>query len=88
MRSSFIAGAIIWNPAGSPSSSAKPEGTDIPPMPAKLVGIVAMSLRYIAIGSLAFSPILKAVVGAVGDTRTSAFPKALSKSREMRVRTF
>ena len=80
MRSSFITGDIIWNPTGNPSSSAKPEGNDIPPIPAMFTGIVAMSFKYIAKGSLAFSPILKAVVGHVGETKTSAFSKALVKS--------
>ena len=71
---------MIWKPTGKPSSSATPEGNDIPPIPAMFTGIVAMSLRYIASGSLAFSPILKAVVGHVGETKTSAFSNALLKS--------
>ena len=47
-----------------------------------------MSFKYMAIGSLAFSPILKAVVGAVGETKTSACWKAFSKSLEIKVLTF
>ena len=50
--------------------------------------MVAMSLRYMAIGSSSFSPSRNAVVGAVGLTSTSTFSKAEAKSREMRVRTF
>jgi hypothetical protein len=34
--------------------------------------MVARSLRYIAIGSSAFSPIPNAVVGEAGETSTSA----------------
>ena len=71
---------MIWKPTGSPSSSASPLGNDIPPIPAIFTGIVAMSLRYMASGSLLFSPILKAVVGHVGETRTSAFANADVKS--------
>ena len=51
-------------------------------------GIVVTSLRYIAIGSSTFSPILNAVVGADGDTSTSACSNADAKSRWMSVRTF
>ncbi|CAB4952277.1 unannotated protein [freshwater metagenome] len=47
-----------------------------------------MSFRYIASGSSAFSPILKAVVGAVGETKTSHFSNAASKSRLINVLTF
>ena len=79
---------MIWKPTGSPSSSAKPEGSDMPPIPAILTGMVAMSLRYIASGSLAFSPILNAVVGHVGETSTSALINARVKSWVIRVRTF
>jgi hypothetical protein len=60
----------------------------MPGTPARLAGIVAMSLRYIAIGSSSFSPILNAVVGAVGDTSTSTCSNAAAKSREISVRTF
>ena len=60
----------------------------MPGMPARFAGIVAMSLRYIAIGSSSLSPSLKAVVGAVGLTRTSAVSKAAVKSSAMRRRTF
>ena len=50
--------------------------------------MVATSLRYIASGSSSFSPSWNAVVGAVGETSTSAFSKARSKSRLISVRTF
>ena len=50
--------------------------------------MVARSLRYIASGSSTFSPSLNAVVGAVGETSTSACSNAASKSREISVRTF
>ena len=75
-------------PAGSPSSSASPVGSDIPGTPARLAGMVATSLRYIAIGSSSLSPKRNAVVGAVGLTSTSAWAKQASKSRWTRVRTF
>ena len=83
-----MGGAMICRPTGRPSSGASPTGSDIAALPARLTGIVAMSLRYIAIGSSTLSPILNAVVGAVGETRTSTFSKAALKSRVMSVRTF
>ena len=43
--------------------------------------MVARSLRYIASGSSSFSPSRNAVVGAVGETSTSACSNAASKSR-------
>lgn len=55
---------MICNPTGNPSD--KPAGTDIPGSPAKLTGIVKMSLMYIVIGSLMFSPIPNATVGEDG----------------------
>src|SRR6266568_6749958 len=77
---------MIWSPAGSPSSGARPQGTDSAALPARLDGIVHRSARYIAIGSSARSPMGKAVVGVAGDTRTSAWQNAASKSREISVR--
>lgn len=50
--------------------------------------MVATSLRYIAKGSSILSPKAKAVVGAVGLTRTSAVVKARAKSSAMSRRTF
>ncbi len=73
-------GATIWNPTGSPSSAARPAGSDIPGSPARFTGMVVTSLRYMASGSSIFSPRRKAVVGAVGDTTTSASRKAAAKS--------
>src|SRR5690606_30523218 len=87
IRSSALAGARIWKPTGRPSSD-RPFGTDMPGTPARLAGMVAMSLRYIASGSSSFSPNLNAVVGAVGETSTSAFANAAAKSRWISVRTF
>ena len=83
-----MAGARIWKPVGRPSSGASPLGTDMPGMPARLAGMVAMSLRYIAIGSSSLSPSLNAVVGAVGLTSTSAVSNAAVKSFAMSRRTF
>ena len=60
----------------------------MPGMPARFAGMVATSLRYIASGSSMRSPSLNGVVGAVGETSTSAFSKAAAKSRWMSVRTF
>jgi hypothetical protein len=48
---------------------------------------VARSARYIDIGSSTRSPIRKAVVGVAGDTSTSTWPKAASKSLMISVRT-
>src|SRR5690606_10086107 len=63
------AGPSSCTPTGRPSSPA-PKGTDSAGWPARLDGMVHTSLRYIASGS-ALSPKRKAVVGEVGDTRTS-----------------
>jgi hypothetical protein len=75
-------------PVGRPSSAASPEGMDMPGTPARFAGMVATSLRYMASGSSSFSPIGNAVVGAVGDTSTSATWKARAKSSAMSRRTF
>src|SRR5690606_22582607 len=87
-RSSASTGAMTCNPTGKPSSSANPHGNDAEAFPARLLGMVHRSFLYIASGSSTFSPIGKAVVGVVGDTRTSTCENAASKSRAMRVRTF
>ena len=50
--------------------------------------MVAMSFKYIAKGSSTFSPMVKAVVGVVGETSTSTVSNAAAKSREINVRTF
>ena len=57
-------------------------------MPAKLIGIVYISDKYIVKGSATFSFSLKAGVGDVGVIRISYFSNALSKSSLIRVRTF
>ena len=48
-----------------------PQGTEIPGKPARLTGVVNKSFAYIVKGSSISSPILNAVVGAVGPTTTS-----------------
>ena len=77
---------MTWSPIGSPASE-NPHGTEIAGTPASGAGIVNTSFRYIAMGSSVFSPILKAGVGAVGDTIASTSAKARSKSRRISVRT-
>ena len=51
------------SPTGNPSSGASPQGTEMAAAPARDVGTVHTSDRYMASGSLAFSPILNAAVG-------------------------
>ena len=75
-------------PTGSPSSSASPDGIEMPGTPARFAGIVVTSFRYICIGSSIFSPSRNAVVGAEGVAMTSTCANAASKSRWMSVRTF
>src|SRR3989339_349421 len=84
--SSSKAFPIIWRPIGR--LFALPHGIEIAGIPAKLTGIVAMSDKYIESGSFAFSPILKATVGDVGEIKTSHCSKALSKSCLIKVLTF
>src|SRR5699024_8589424 len=85
-RSSASAGAMICRPAGSPS--IRPDGTDIPQWPARFSGNVHRSNRYMATGSATLSPRGNAVVGVVGETSTSTFSYAASKSRAISVRIF
>ena len=59
----------------------------MPHMPARFSGSVHRSNMYMLSGSSTFSPSLKAVVGVVGDTRTSTCSKARSKSCWISVRT-
>src|SRR5690606_19059832 len=87
-RASSRAGARNWMPTGSPSADARPDGMEMPGVPARLAGIVVRSLRYICSGSSIFSPILNAVVGADGVAMTSTSAKARAKSCWMSVRTF
>jgi len=63
-------------------------GIEIAGMPARLIGTVKKSFRYIASGSSVFSPSPKATEGEVGVTTKSTLPKAASKSSAIRVRTF
>ena len=72
---------------GSPAA-VKPQGTEIPGIPARFVEIVKISERYICIGSPVFSPIRKAGVGVVGVRITSHFANASSKSRLISARTW
>src|SRR5205085_7886444 len=61
---SLNAGPRSWKPIGSGFASlVNPHGTLMPGMPAMLHVTVNTSIRYIARGSLDFSPILKAGVG-------------------------
>ena len=60
---------------------------DILAFPAMFEGIVKMSDRYIAIGSLVFSPKRNGGVGVVGAAIRSTSLKADLKSSAMRVRT-
>ena len=69
MVTSSRASAITWMPTGRPSSPT-PKGTDMAGWPARFDGIVQTSLRYMASGS-ALAPSSNAVVGEVGDSRTS-----------------
>src|SRR5690606_38417509 len=62
-------GARTCTPTGSPSVPV-PKGTDMAGWPARLVGIVQMSLRYMVSGSWMASR-ANAVVGEVGDSSTS-----------------
>ena len=55
---------MSWRPTGSPS--AKPQGTEIPGLPARFAGTVNTSARYISSGSSVFSPKRKAGDGVVG----------------------
>src|SRR5262249_9081380 len=78
------AGAITCTPTGNPS--LVPNGTEIAQWPVRFTGTVHTSHRYIASGSFAFSPILNATVGDVGDNNTSKLSYARSKSRMINVR--
>ena len=78
---------MTCRPTGRPSSGASPHGTEMAALPARSDGIVHRSARYIAIGSSARSPMPNAVVGVDGDTSTSTWPNAWSKSLMISVRT-
>ena len=68
-------------------SFESPLGIEIAGKPARFTGIVQISDKYIVSGSSIFSPILKAVVGDVGEISTSYFLKAFLKSSIIRVLT-
>jgi len=72
---------------GSPAPSV-PKGIDAAGCPARLVGIVQMSLRYIVSGSSVFSPSRQAGVGDVGHINRSWLVYTASKSARTLVRTF
>ncbi len=57
--------AITCSPSGRPSRDS-PAGTEIAGKPAKLIGTVNTSSRYMVSGSSIFSPIANAGVGEVG----------------------
>ena len=63
---------IICNPKGYPFASI-PAGIDIAGKPAKLIGTVNISFKYIDTGSSVFSPILKAELGVYGVRMASTF---------------
>ena len=72
---------IIWSPRGS--LFLKPIGIDIAGRPARFVLTVKTSDRYIAIGSLVFSPNLKAQSGAVGPKIKSTSLNAAANSLDI-----
>src|SRR5262249_51936151 len=74
----------ICKPTGR--SCASPAGTLTPGRPARLVGMVNRSFRYIARGSCVFAPSVKATPGLVGVTTASWFSKTVSKSALISVR--
>ena len=86
MRFSLNAGPMSWKPTGRPS--LRPHGMLIAGRPARLAGMVQMSLMYMASGSSVREPALKATVGDVGEAMRSTSANAASKSRRTRVRTF
>ena len=67
------AGPSSCTPTGRPSSPA-PKGTLMAGWPARLDGMVQTSDRYMVSGSPVLAPRGKAVVGAVGPSRTSQRP--------------
>ena len=66
-------------PSGSPL--IRPIGIEIAGTPARFAVTVKMSDKYMATGSLTFSPALKAGLGVVGvNSRSTPRSKALRKS--------
>src|SRR5262249_32756655 len=76
---------MSWSPMGKPAI-VKPAGTETPGSPARFVGIVKTSFRYICSGS-SRSPNLNATPGVVGAAITSTRSKAWRKSRRTSVLT-
>src|SRR5438094_724359 len=74
------AGASTCTPIGRPPSPA-PYGTLMAACPARLVGIVHTSDRYMASGSAALAPSSNATVGDVGESSASYCSYARAKSR-------
>ena len=66
----------------------KPQGTEIPGIPARLAEMVKMSDRYMVRGSASFSPRRKAGVGDTGQAIRAQSLKAVSKSPRIRARTW
>ena len=66
----------------------KEVGIEIAGKPARLTGTVNISFKYIEIGSLVFSPILKAALGVEGVKIASTFLYASSKSFLINFLTF
>src|SRR3989344_4345937 len=87
-RDSSKCGAISCSPKGSflPSRSTTPQGTESAGIPIRFAGTVKTSARYMASGSLLFSPILNAGVGVVGVAITSTSLNACSKSLPIKLR--
>jgi len=70
---------MSWPPIGRPLM--RPIGMEIAGRPARFAVTVKMSERYIATGSLSFSPALNAGVGVVGvNSRSTPRSKTLRKS--------
>jgi hypothetical protein len=85
-------GVKICNHTGNNSFSesalsANPHGTEIHGNHANEAGIVYASLKYIFTGSLIFSHVFQATVGATGEIIASTSSNALLKSSIIRVLT-
>ncbi len=90
--SSQRSGPRICSPTGrsielSSVGDANPTGIVSPGIPASDAGIVNISSRYRASGSVPLAPIFQATVGAVGVTMTSTNSNALAKSWRINSRT-
>ena len=81
------AGASTCTPTGRPCAPV-PYGTLIAAWPARFVGMVNTSQRYMVSGSLVLSPILNATVGDVGVRMASQLAYAAAKSSAISRRSF